>query len=160
MIPITSKQYTYMAKYNYTVQGVDYEVDIIEVEGTLAKVSVNGTEFEVEMKEPISTGKTFNRAKAVKPVAAPVTGSAPEPAKTPEPVKAGEGTKICSPLPGTVTSVAVKVGDAVAAGDTMVVLEAMKMQNNIETETAGTVTSVMVNAGDSVMEGAVLVTIA
>ena len=149
-----------MAKYNYTVQGVDYEVDIIEVEGTLAKVSVNGTEFEVEMKEPISTGKTFNRAKAVKPVEAPVTGSAPKPAKTPEPVKAGEGTKICSPLPGTVTSVAVKVGDAVAAGDTVVVLEAMKMQNNIETETAGTVTSVMVNAGDSVMEGAVLVTIA
>ena len=149
-----------MAKYKYTVQGVDYEVDIIEVEGTLAKVSVNGTEFEVEMKEPISTGKTFNRAKAVKPVAAPVTGSAPEPAKTPEPVKAGEGTKICSPLPGTITSVAVKVGDAVAAGDTVVVLEAMKMQNNIETETAGTVTSVMVNVGDSVMEGAVLVTIA
>ena len=149
-----------MAKYNYTVQGVDYEVDIIEVEGTLAKVSVNGTEFEVEMKEPISTGKTFNRAKAVKPVGAPVTGSAPEPAKTPEPVKAGEGTKICSPLPGTITSVAVKVGDAVAAGDTVVVLEAMKMQNNIETETAGTVTSVMVNVGDSVMEGAVLVTIA
>ena len=149
-----------MAKYNYTVQGVDYEVDIIEVEGTLAKVSVNGTEFEAEMKEPISTGKTFNRAKAVKPVAAPVTGSAPEPAKTPEPVKAGEGTKICSPLPGTITSVAVKVGDAVAAGDTVVVLEAMKMQNNIETETAGTVTSVMVNVGDSVMEGAVLVTIA
>lgn len=149
-----------MAKYNYTVQGVDYEVDIIEVEGTLAKVSVNGTEFEVEMKEPISTGKTFNRAKAVKPVAAPVTGSAPEPAKTPEPVKAGEGTKICSPLPGTITSVAVKVGDAVAAGDTVVVLEAMKMQNTIETETAGTVTSVMVNVGDSVMEGAVLVTIA
>ena len=149
-----------MAKYNYTVQGVDYAVDIIEVEGTLAKVSVNGTEFEVEMKEPISTGKTFNRAKAVKPVAAPVTGSAPEPAKTPEPVKAGEGTKICSPLPGTITSVAVKVGDAVAAGDTVVVLEAMKMQNNIETETAGTVTSVMVNVGDSVMEGAVLVTIA
>ena len=149
-----------MAKYNYTVQGVDYEVDIIEVEGTLAKVSVNGTEFEVEMKEPISTGKTFNRAKAVKPVAAPVTGSAPEPAKTPEPVKDGEGTKICSPLPGTITSVAVKVGDAVAAGDTVVVLEAMKMQNNIETETAGTVTSVMVNVGDSVMEGAVLVTIA
>ena len=149
-----------MAKYNYTVQGVDYEVDIIEVEGTLVKVSVNGTEFEVEMKEPISTGKTFNRAKAVKPVAAPVTGSAPEPAKTPEPVKAGEGTKICSPLPGTITSVAVKVGDAVAAGDTVVVLEAMKMQNNIETETAGTVTSVMVNVGDSVMEGAVLVTIA
>ena len=149
-----------MAKYNYTVQGVDYEVDIMEVEGSLAKVSVNGTEFEVEMKEPISTGKTFNRAKAVQPVAAPVTGSAPEPAKTPEPVKAGEGTKICSPLPGTITSVAVKVGDAVAAGDTVVVLEAMKMQNNIEPETAGTVTSVMVNVGDSVMEGAVLVTIA
>ena len=43
-----------MAKYEYKVQGVDYEVDIIDIEGTLAKVSVNGTEFDVELKQPIS----------------------------------------------------------------------------------------------------------
>jgi biotin carboxyl carrier protein len=149
-----------MAKYEYKVQGVDYEVDIVEVEGNIAKVTVNGTEFEVEMKQPISTGHQIKKTQVVRPVAAPVTGEAPKPEEKPAPVKAGEGTKVCSPLPGTVTSVAVKVGDAVAAGDTVVVLEAMKMQNNIETETAGTITSVMVNTGDSVMEGTVLVTIA
>ena len=65
-----------------------------------------------------------------------------------------------APLPGSITAIPVKVGDAVAAGDTVVVLEAMKMQNNIEAENSGTVTSVMVNVGDTVMEGSVLVTIA
>ena len=149
-----------MAKYEYKVQGVDYEVNIMEVEGNVAKVTVNGIEFEVEMKQPISTGNQIKKTKVVRPVAAPVTGEAPKNTEAPAPVKAGEGTKICSPLPGTVTSIAVKVGDAVAAGDTIVVLEAMKMQNNIETETSGTVTSVMVNVGDSVMEGTILVTIA
>ena len=148
-----------MARYNYTIQGVDYEVNIKDIEGTIAHVSVNGTDFEVELKQPISTGKQLNRPKSIKPQAAPVTGEVQK-NTTPAPVKAGEGTKVCSPLPGTITSVSVKVGDAVAAGDTVVVLEAMKMQNNVETETAGTVTSVMVNTGDTVMEGTVLVTIA
>lgn len=149
-----------MAKYQYTVQGVDYDVDIEEIEGTLAKVKVNGVSFDVELKQPISTGKKVAKPVAVKPVAAPVQGSTPAPAAAPAPVQAGEGNKVCSPLPGTITSIPVKVGDAVAVGDTVVVLEAMKMQNNIEAENAGTVTSVMVNVGDSVMEGAVLVTIA
>lgn len=150
-----------MAKYEYTVQGVDYEVDIVKIEGTFAKVIVNGTEFDVEMKQPISLGKQITKPVSVKPQAAPVEGTAPKiEIQKPEPVKAGEGTKVCSPLPGTITNIPVKVGDAVAVGDTVVVLEAMKMQNNIETETAGTVTAIMVNAGDSVMEGTVLVTIA
>ena len=112
------------------------------------------------MKTPISTGKRISKPAAVKPVAAPVKGDAPKAADKPAPVQAGEGTKVLSPLPGIITGVTVKVGDAVAVGDTVVVLEAMKLQNNIEAETAGTVTSVMVNVGDSVMEGTVLVTIA
>lgn len=149
-----------MAKYQYTVQGVDYEVNIEEVEGTLAKVSVNGVPFEVELKQPISMGKSIKKPAAVKPVAAPVQGTAPAPEAAPAPVKAGEGTKVLSPLPGTIVSIPVKVGDAVAVGDTVVVLEAMKMQNNIEAENAGTITSIVVSQGDSVMEGAVLVTIA
>ena len=149
-----------MEKYEYKVQGVDYEVNILDIEGNIAKVTVNGAEFEVELKQPISMGNQIIKPKAIRPVAAPVTGEAPKTEEAPAPVKAGEGTKVCSPLPGTITSVNVKVGDAVAAGDTVVVLEAMKMQNNIECETSGTVTSVMVNTGDSVMEGTVLVTIA
>ena len=72
---------------------------------------------------------------------------------------AGAGTAVKAPLPGTITTVNVKVGDKVNVGDTVVVLEAMKMQNNIEAECAGTITAILVNPGDSVMEGASLVTI-
>ena len=64
-----------------------------------------------------------------------------------------------APLPGTINAINVKVGDKVGIGDIVIVLEAMKMQNNIEAEQAGTVTSITVNVGDSVMEGAVMLTI-
>lgn len=148
-----------MAKYQYTIQGVDYDVEINEVEGSLAKVNVNGIDFDVELKQPISVGKQMKKVKVEKPAAAPVTAAAPGAAPAPAPVEAGSGAKVLAPLPGTVTEVCVKVGDAVAMGDTVVVLEAMKMQNNIEAENAGTVTSVLVSKGDTVMEGAPLITI-
>ncbi|HIV84208.1 MAG TPA: biotin/lipoyl-binding protein, partial [Candidatus Prevotella intestinigallinarum] len=77
-----------------------------------------------------------------------------------QPAASATGSQVKAPLPGTITSVNVKVGDVVKDGDTVVVLEAMKMQNNIETEFSGTVTSILVNQGDSVLEGAVLLTIA
>ena len=148
-----------MAKYQYTIQGVDYDVEINEIEGTLAKVNVNGIDFDVELKQPISVGKQVKKVKVENPAAAPVVGSAPAPEPAPAPVQAGSGAKVVAPLPGTITEIPVKVGDAVAVGDTVIVLEAMKMQNNIEAETSGTITSVLVNKGDTVMEGAVLVTI-
>ena len=148
-----------MAKYQYTIQGVDYDVEINEVEGILAKVNVNGIDFDVILKQPISTGKQIKKVKVEKPAAAPVVGSVPASEPAPAPIQAGSGTKVLAPLPGTITEIPVKVGDAVAIGDTVIVLEAMKMQNNIEAETSGTVTSVLVSKGDTVMEGAVLVTI-
>lgn len=148
-----------MAKYQYKVQGVDYDVEISEVEGTLAKVNVNGIDFEVELKQPISVGNQIKKVKVAAPAAAPVVGEAPKAAPAPAPVQAGSGTKVLSPLPGTITDIPVKVGDAVAVGDTVIVLEAMKMQNNIEAENAGTITSIVVSKGETVMEGAVLVTI-
>ena len=64
-----------------------------------------------------------------------------------------------APLPGTITEVRVQVGDSVKVGDTVIVLEAMKMQNNIEADCEGKITSVLVTRGDTVMEGAALVTI-
>jgi biotin carboxyl carrier protein len=72
---------------------------------------------------------------------------------------AGEGAKVTAPLPGTITEVKVTVGQAVKAGETVIILEAMKMQNNIEAENSGTVTSILVGQGDAVMEGATLITI-
>lgn len=151
-----------MSKYQYKVQGVDYEVEIQEVEGNIAKVNVNGIPFEVELQQPINAAKhptiVKPKVEAPKPAAqtaAPAAAAAPVQAAA----SAGAGTALKAPLPGTISSINVKVGDTVAVGDVVIVLEAMKMQNNIEAENAGTVTSITVNQGDSVMEGAVLLTI-
>ena len=149
-----------MNKYQYKVQGVDYEVEIEEVEGNIAKVNVNGIPFEVELQKPINAAKhpTITRPKveAPKPVA-PTPPPASAPAQPAAP--AGAGSPVKAPLPGTITELKVQVGQQVNVGDVVLVLEAMKMQNNIEAEYAGTVTSITVKQGETVMEGAVLMTI-
>ena len=155
-----------MKKYQYKVQGVDYEVEIAEVEGKIARVNVNGIPFEIEMQKPINAAKhpalaatkrasSAPAAPAAPVAAAPVAAAPVKPAAAP----AGAGNAVKAPLPGTINAINVKVGDTVAVGDIVIVLEAMKMQNNIESEYAGTVTSITVNQGDSVMEGAVMMTI-
>ena len=149
-----------MNKYQYKVQGVDYDVEIEEVEGNVAKVNVNGIRFDVELKQPINPTSSLKkiRVEAPKPVARPAAPATPAPAPA-QAAPAGAGSPVKAPLPGTVTELKVKVGDAVKPGDTVLVLEAMKMQNNIESEYEGTVTSITVNQGETVMEGAVLMTI-
>ena len=149
-----------MNKYQYKVQGVDYDVEIEEVEGNLAKVSVNGIPFEVELKRPINPVHAIKKPKvaAPKPAAPAPAPAAAAPKPAAPAAAAGAGNPVKAPLPGTISSISVKVGDQVNVGDTVLVLEAMKMQNNIEAEYAGTVTSIVVNPGDSVMEGAVLLT--
>ena len=152
-----------MAKYQYTVEGTDYEVEILEVEDNIAKVTVNGAAFEVELKQALKpTSRPIKQvtAPAPKPAAAPAQAPAPKRVQYDAPAAPGAGAKIEAPLPGTITDIKVKVGDKVKAGDTILVLEAMKMQNNIEAENDGEITSVMVKIGDSVMEGSLLVTIA
>ena len=149
-----------MNKYQYKVQGVDYEVEIEEVEGNIAKVNVNGIPFEVELQQPINAAKhpTIVKPKVEAPksvAAAPV--AAPAAAQPAAP--AGSGNAVKAPLPGTINAINVKVGDTVAVGDIVLVLEAMKMQNNIESEFSGTVTSITVKQGETVMEGTVLMTI-
>ena len=149
-----------MNKYQYKVQGVDYDVEIEEVEGNLAKVSVNGIQFEVELKRPINPVHAIKKPKVAAPKpAAPAPAPAAAPVAAAPAAAPGSGNAVKAPLPGTISSISVKVGDQVNVGDTVLVLEAMKMQNNIEAEYAGTVTSIVVNPGDSVMEGAVLLTI-
>ena len=159
-----------MKTYQYKVQGVDYEVEIVEVEGKIAKVNVNGIPFEIEMQKPINAAKhpalaATKRTTSAAPaeVAAPAAEPAPaKPAPQAAPqaaAPAGAGTPVKAPLPGTINAINVNVGDKVGIGDIVIVLEAMKMQNNIEAEQAGTVTSITVNVGDSVMEGAVMLTI-
>lgn len=155
-----------MAKYEYKVKGVDYVVEIQDIEGNIANVTVNGIPFEVEMKQPVKAGKQkvkLSEERRVKSEelnsssSTTIESSAPT---TKTAAAAASGKPVVAPLPGTINEIKVKVGDKVNAGDTVVVLEAMKMQNNIDAETSGTIASINVNKGDAVMEGDTLVTIA
>ena len=151
-----------MNKYQYKVQGVDYDVEIEEVEGNVAKVNVNGIRFDVELKQPINPTSSLMkvRVEAPKPVARPaIPTAAPAAAPVAPAAPAGAGSPIKAPLPGTIIELKVNVGDTVKQGDCVLVLEAMKMQNNIESEYEGTVTSITVKQGETVMEGTVLLTI-
>ena len=138
------------------INGNDYAVTVNEVDGSVAEVEVNGTPFKVEFEKPIK--------KAAAPVAKPVAKSA-APAAAAAPVAkpaapaGGAGTTVSSPLPGVILDVCVKEGDAVKRGQTVMVLEAMKMENAIEATADGTVTAIKVGKGDSVLEGAPLVII-
>ena len=162
-----------MAKYEYKVKGVDYVVEIQDIEGNIANVTVNGIPFEVEMKQPGKAGKQkvklseerrvkseeFNSSSPAATNASSATNESSAPT-TKTAAAAASGKPVVAPLPGTINEIKVKVGDKVNAGDTVVVLEAMKMQNNIDAETSGTIASINVNKGDAVMEGDTLVTIA
>ena len=151
-----------MKKYSLKINGNQYEVEIDEINeaSTEAHVVVNGTKYNVEI-----AGATAPAVKKPQVIAAPeATGLSVTP-KTPiaskpaaAPVAAG-GLKVACPLPGTVISINVKEGDTVSAGQTLVVLEAMKMENNIDAERGGVVKQVLVQAGATVMEGDVLIVI-
>ena len=158
-----------MNKYQYKVQGVDYEVEIAEVEGNIAKVNVNGIPFEVELQKPINAFKrpTGNTVKIEQPKQ--TTQQATTQQSTTQQVVTtqqaattevpGNGNQIKAPLPGTITDIKVAIGQQVNIGDTVLVLEAMKMQNNIEAEYSGTVTSISVKTGETVKEGQVMLVI-
>ena len=149
-------------KYQYTVKGIDYEVEIQDIEGNIANVTVNGIPFEVEMKQPVKAGKQKVKLSGDQKESAPTatsTATDTPAATTTAATKSAAGKPVVAPLPGTINEIKVKVGDKVNNGDTVVILEAMKMQNNIEAETSGTITSINVNKGDAVMEGDTLVTI-
>lgn len=126
------------------------------------KITVNGKAYDVQVEEngvasaPVVAAPATSVAAA--PVAAPAT-PATEPVAAPAPAAAGEGTAVEAPMPGTILKVLVSNGQAVNSGDAVVVLEAMKMENEITAPCSGTVTAVCVNQGDSVDAGKVLVTI-
>ena len=141
-----------MKEYKYTINGNKYEVAIGEIVDNIATVTVNGEEYKVEMEKEAEPEKK-------KGVVARPAAEAAAPASAPAAGKVNVNNALKAPLPGVVTEVKVAVGDEVKAGDTVVVLEAMKMANNLEAENSGKVTAVLVKEGDSVMEDTPLVVI-
>lgn len=154
-----------MKTYRYTIDGAAYDVTINSINGQKAQVEVNGIPFEVEMQGSALTEDALPDVAladaapvAEAPKAAPAETAAEKPAAAPAGA-AGAGNPVKAPLPGVVTKVNVAVGQKVKKGETVLVLEAMKMENNIAAEQDGEVTGVCVKAGDSVLEGTVLITI-
>ena len=145
-----------MKEYKFKINGNQYEVAINAIEGNIADVTVNGTPYKVEMENAPAVAP----AAAPAPAPAPAAAAVPAPAAAPAAAPAGPGTDINSPLPGVIIEVSVKEGQAVKAGQKVAVLEAMKMENDIQAEKDGTVTAIHVHKGDSVLEGAKIVTIA
>lgn len=118
-------------------------------------ITVNGVSYDVQVEEV--SGTPAPRAAAPAPVAAAPAAAAPAPAK---PAGAQGSVKVQAPMPGTILSVKVAVGQQVKKGDTVAVLEAMKMENEIPAPQDGTVSSVDVSNGATVETGATLVTLA
>ena len=142
-----------MKEYKYTINGTKYEVAVGDIEENIVTVTVNGEEYKVEMeKEPEPEKK---KPVLGKPAAPAAEGA--EPATNKAAVNKNNAVK--APLPGVITDIPVEVGQEVAAGDTVVVLEAMKMANALQAEKAGKVTAICVKIGESVMEDDALVVI-
>jgi biotin carboxyl carrier protein len=140
-------------EYKYTINGNKYEVAIGDIVENEVTVTVNGEEYKVEMEpEPEEEKKVV-----VRPTAAQASQSSDAGETSAASVNTNNAIK--APLPGVITSIEVAVGDEVKAGDTLLVLEAMKMANNIEAEKDGKVTAICVQAGQSVMEDDALVVI-
>ena len=104
-----------MNKYQYKVQGVDYDVEIVNVEGNIAQVNVNGIPFEVELKQPINPSTMPHKpvVAAPKPQQTAAVAQAEKAEKPTNEAVAVKGMKVTAPLPGTITEVKVKVGDTV-----------------------------------------------
>ncbi len=141
-----------MKQYKYKINGNLYNVTVNDVEDNIAHVEVNGTPYSIELEKPIKAAKPVTR-----PAAAPKTATGAPVVSRPAASQSKSATK--SPLPGVILDIKVKEGDMVKRGQTVIILEAMKMENNINAEKDGKVTAIKVNKGDAVLEGTDLVII-
>ena len=144
-----------MKEFKFVIDGHKFTTTVNELGGDLAEVTVNGTAFKVQIEkdQPAAAPKpapVAPKAEAPKPAAQPA--EAPKPAAAP-----ADGVKVTSPLPGSVIKVTVSEGQAVKKGDTLLILESMKMENPVLAEQDGTVKQIAVSAGQNVMQDDLLI---
>jgi len=154
-----------MRRYQITVGDKSYDIEIVTVENKQARVLVDGRPYEVKFQPaaaPQATTKPAPRAPLDGTSLPPRVSPLPQPEpSSPKPVAApprGAGA-VTAPMPGVILEVLVNVGDGVQVGDTVLKLEAMKMENDVRATVAGVVTEVHVSKGANVSVGEVLLTI-
>ena len=138
-----------MKKFKFKIRGNTYDVEIKEFEDNIAQIEVNGTMYEVEVEK-----KESARSKTPKLVRSQV-----ETKRSDSKIKKSVSSRaaaIKAPLPGNIFKIMVREGDEVKKGDTIMIMEAMKMENNVLAEKDGKVSSIKVKEGDSVLQNDVL----
>ncbi len=140
-----------MKKYKFTINGNDYDVHIRDMEENTAEIDVNGTIYEVEIHSKVKGSKT---PRLIRKPLEKMPGEGQIPRK-----QVSGKHEITAPLPGTILKLNVSVGDAVAEGQNVLVMEAMKMENQVQTTKGGEVLSIKVNVGDAVQQDDVLMEI-
>ena len=137
-----------MKKFEFTIAGNKYQVEVKDFEDNLAQIEVNGTPYEVEVHQEMKKAKTPRLVRKEiqrKPGEGFITK------------KSGGSNTVKAPLPGNIFKIMVKEGDTVAKGDVLLVMEAMKMENNVLAEKDGTISSVKVAVGDAVLQNDVII---
>lgn len=145
-----------LKEYKYKINGTKFSVKVGDIENNTVHVEVNGTPYTVELdKTPTE------KLRVSKPVRSPQSAPRTETGKkviSEPPAVASGGYTVKAPLPGTIMSISVKVGDEVKAGDTVCILEAMKMENDVHTPKGGKVKEILVKPGDAVpQEGNIMI---
>lgn len=138
-----------MKKFEFTIRGNKYDVEILNIEDGIAKVEVNGTKYNVEIHREVKQSKT--------PTLIRQEIKAERKDSKIKKTVASKGFSVKSPLPGSIIKIMVKEGDTVKKGDPLLIMEAMKMENQVLSEKEGTITSIKVNVGDAVLQNDVLI---
>nr|WP_321410146.1 biotin/lipoyl-containing protein [uncultured Carboxylicivirga sp.] len=138
-----------MKKFEFTIRGNKYQVKVNDFEDNLATIEVNGTQYEVEIHQEVK------KAKTPRLVRKEVQRKPGEGFITKKP--GGGASKVLAPLPGNIFKVLVAPGDTVKKGDVLLIMEAMKMENNVLAEKEGTVATVKVSVGDAVLQNDILI---
>ena len=139
-----------MKKFKFTIHGNEYTVDVHGIEENLAKLEVNGTPYDVELHREVKASKTPTLVRsAIKQEIKPDIQKR----------EGGSSHPILAPLPGSITKLEVGKGDIVVKGQLLLIMEAMKMENQVLADRAGVVENIRVQQGDSVLQGDIIMEI-